>query len=73
MIENMELADLLPQIERVLTHSQEYELAAAKSTCMPYKMLERIGNNTNWQDIQRKLEEVYSPLATELHAASDLH
>ena len=37
-------------------------------------MLKRIGNNANWQDIKRKLEEeVYSPIATEVHAASDLH
>ena len=35
--------------------------------------MKRIGNNTNWQDIKRKLEEVYSPIATEVHAASDLH
>ena len=35
-------------------------------------MLKRLGNNTDWQDIIRKLE-VYSPLATEVHAANDLH
>ena len=38
---NMDLADWLLQIEKVapLTHSQEYELATAKSTRTPYKML----------------------------------
>ena len=36
-----DLADRLLQIEKVdsLTHSQEYELATAKSTSNPYKML----------------------------------
>ena len=72
---NMDLADWLLQIENValLTNSQEYELAMAKSTSTPYKMLKRIGNDLSWQDIKRKLEEVYSPIAMKVHAASDLH
>ena len=71
---NIKLADWLLQIEKValLTHSQEYELATAKSTNTPYKMLKRLGNNLDWQDIKEKLEE-YSPIATEVHAASELH
>ena len=36
-------------------------------------MLKTLGNNTDWQDIKEKLEEVYSPIVTEVHAASDLH
>ena len=38
---NMELADWLLQIEKVvsLTHSQEYEMTTANSTWIPYKML----------------------------------
>ena len=36
-------------------------------------MLKRMGNDLNWQEIKQKLEEVYSPIATEVHAASDLH
>ena len=36
-------------------------------------MLKRIGRDINWQDIQKTLEEVYSPIATEVHASSDLH
>ena len=41
---NMELADWLLQIEKVtlLTNSQEYELATAKLTNTPYKMLKRM-------------------------------
>ena len=63
------------QIEKIalLTHSQEYKLITAKLTSTPYKMLKRIGKNANWQHIKRKLEGVYSPIAKELHAASDLH
>ena len=44
----------------------------AKSTHTPYKMLKGLGNNIDWKDIKRKLE-VYSPIAMEVHAASDLH
>ena len=63
---NMDLAEWLLQIEKVasLTQSQEYELATAKSTNMPYKMLKRLGNHLDWLEIKRKLEEVYSPVAT---------
>ena len=56
-----------------LTHSQEYELATAKSTSTPYKMLIRLGNDLDWPEIKRKLVEMYSSIATEVHTASDLH
>ena len=71
----MELAGWLLQIENIasLTHSQEYELATATSTSTLYKMLNRLSNNIDWQDIRRELEEVYSPIAMKVHAASDLH
>ena len=36
-------------------------------------MLKRLDKDLDWQDIKRKLEEVYSPIATEVHTASDLH
>ena len=36
-------------------------------------MLKRIGKHRSWQGIKKKSEEVYSPIATEVHAASDLH
>ena len=32
-----------------------------------------MGNDLSCQDIKKKLEEVYSPIVTEVHAASDLH
>ena len=72
---NIELVDWLLQIEKVaaLTNSQEYELATTKSMSTPYKMLKRMGNDNSWQEIKGKLEEVYSPIATEVHAASHIH
>ena len=70
----MDLADWLLQIVKValLTNSQEYKLTMANSKSTPYKMLKIIGSNHSWQDIKQKLE-VYSPTATEVQAASDLH
>ena len=53
--------------------SQEYELAAAKCTSTLYKMLKSLGNDLDWLEIKRKLEEVYSPIATKVHVASNLH
>ena len=45
--ENMDLADRLLQIENVavLSNTQEYELATAKSTSTKYKMLKGMGND----------------------------
>ena len=47
---NMGLADWLLHIEKVasLTHIQEYKLATTDSTSKTYKMLKRLGNNTDW-------------------------
>ena len=56
---NMYLADWLLQIEKVasLTHSQEYELATAKSTSTPYKMLKRSSNDLDRHKIKRNLKK----------------
>ena len=35
-------------------------------------MLKRLGNDLDWHDIKRKLE-VYYPIATEVHATSNLY
>ena len=72
---NMDLADWLLQIEKVasLTQSQEYELATAKSTNTPYKMLKRLGNDLDRHEIKRKLEDVYSSIATKYTLPSTLH
>ena len=58
----MDLTNWLLQIKKVsvLTNSQEYELATAKSTGTPYKMLKKMGNDLSWQAIKQKLEEVHS-------------
>ena len=72
----MDLADWLLQIEKValVTQSQEYELTTAKSTSSPYKKLKKtLGNDLDWHEIKRKLEDVYSPIAIEVPAANYLH
>ena len=56
----------------LLTNSKEYELAMAKSTSTPYKMLKRTGRTRGWHEIRKRLA-VYSLIATDVHAASDLH
>ena len=68
---SIELADWPLQIEKVdaLTNSQAYKLARAKSTSTQYKMLKRKDYDLGWQEIKWKLEEVYSPVATEVHHA----
>ena len=35
-------------------------------------MLKRLGNDLDWHEI-KKIKEVYSPIATKVHATSDLH
>ena len=57
----------------LLTKSKEYKLATAQFTSTPYVMQKRMGGVSNWLEIKKKLEEVYSPIAPEIHAASDLH
>ena len=53
-------------------NSKEYKLATDKSTSTSYKMLKRMGGARSWPEIKR-LKEVYSPIATEVHAASGVH
>ena len=74
-VKNVDIGDWSLQTEKValLTNSKEYELATAKSTSTPYKMLKRMDGARSWPVIKKTLEEVYSPIATEVHVASDLH
>ena len=53
---NMDLANWLLQIEKVavLTNSKRYELAIAKLSSTPYKMLKRMWNDLSWQEIKKK-------------------
>ena len=65
----MELADWLLQNEKVVLfiNSLEYKVVTAKSTWTPYEMLKTIDKDRKWQDIKKKLEEVYSPIIMEVH------
>ena len=45
----------------------------AKFTSLPYKMLKMLANDLDWLEIKRKLEEIYSPIATKVNATSNLH
>ena len=36
-------------------------------------MSKRLGNDLDWHEIKWKLEEVHSPIATEVHATSNLY
>ena len=51
---NINLEDCLLQIEKValFTNRKEYELATAKSTTTPYKMVKRMGEARSWSDIK---------------------
>ena len=71
----MDVANWLLQIEKVasLTQRQEYKLATAMSTITQYKMFQRLGDDLDWLEIKRKLEEVSSPIVTKVHVTSDLH
>ena len=51
---NTDLVNWLLQIEKVaaLTNSQEYKLLTTTLTSTPYKMLKRMGNDLNLQEIK---------------------
>ena len=50
----------------------EYILTLAKSSGIPYKMISLTPNNTVWSELKRRLQEVYSFVATDVHEATDL-
>ena len=47
-------------------------LALAKLSNIPYKMISQCPHETPWDNLKHKLQEVYSLVATEYHAATDL-
>ena len=56
-----------------LTHKPVYILALAKSSgSTPYKMISQTPSNAAWSELKRKLQEVYSLVATDVHVAKDL-
>ena len=72
--ENIDFDEWIPQIEKlaILSGKSEYTLALAKSPNTPYKLISQCPRETPWVDLKQKLQEVYSMVATEYHAATDL-
>ena len=62
------------QIEKVsnLSGKPQYNLALAKSSGIPYKMISQTPSNTAWSKLKNRLQEVYSLVATDVHVATDL-
>ena len=62
------------QIEKVynLTGKPEHVLTLAKSSGTSYKMISQTPSNTTWSELKNRLQEVYSLVATDIHAATDL-
>ena len=50
----------------------EYVLPIAKSSDSPYKMISQTPNQYCMKQIKRRLQEVYSFVATDVHVATDL-
>ena len=44
----------------------------SKIISTPYKMISQIPSNRAWSELKRKLQEVNSLVATDVHAATDL-
>ena len=65
---------MIAQIEKValLTGKSEYLLALAKSSNTPYRMLLQCPKATPRVDLKCKLQEVYSMVAMDYHATTDL-
>ena len=62
------------QIEKVykLMGKPEYILTLAKSSGTPYKIISQTPSNTVWSKLKRRLQEVYSFVATDIQVATDL-
>ena len=62
------------QIEKVfnLTGKSEHVLTLAKPSGTPYKMISWTPSNTVWSELKMRQQEVYSLVATNIHAATDL-
>ena len=71
---NINFDECITHIEKValLTDKSEYTLALAKSSNTPYKMIWQCSSETPCNDLKYKLQEVYSMVVTEYHAATNL-
>ena len=67
-----DLENWILEIERaaMVTEIPAQELALQKTLGTPYKMIIRLGPRVSWAAIKAKLQEVYSPIPTDLHASS---
>ena len=71
---NIDFDEWIVQIEKVpnLTGKPEYVLTLGKPSGTPYKMIPQTLSNTAWSKLKKSLQEVYSLVATDIHAATDL-
>ena len=71
---NIDFDEWIAQIEKGsnLTGKPEYVLNLTKSSGTPYKMISQTPCNMAWSKSKRKLQEIYSLVATDVHAATDL-
>ena len=71
---NIYFNEWISQLEKVssLTGKPKYVFNLAKSSGTPYKMISQTPSNTAWSELRRKLPEIYSLVAIDVHAATDL-
>ena len=71
---NIDFDEWITQIEKVtlLTGKSEYTLVLAKLSNAPYKLISQCSSEMSWDDLKWKIQEVYSMVSTEYHAATDL-
>ena len=71
---NMDFDEWIVQVEKVsnLTGKPEYVLTKTKLPGTPYKMISQTPNNAAWSKFKKRLQEVYSLVATDVHATTDL-
>ena len=71
---NIDFDEWIVQIEMVskLKSKPEYVLALAESSGTPYKMISDTPSKTVWSELKRRLQEAYSFVETDVHAATDL-
>ena len=73
MVKNIDFDEWITQIEKVvlLTGKLEY-ISFSQIIKHPIQMISQCPNETPWDDLKCKLQEVYSMVAMEYHAATDL-
>ena len=73
-MEKTDFDEWIVQIEKIsnLTGKPEYVLTLAKSSGTPYKMISQTPRNTGRSKLKMTSQEVYSLIATDEHAATDL-